>query len=413
MTMHLHTLLGAAIVFILNAALLRAEDWPQWGGPNRNNLSPEKGLLKSWPASGPKRVWLYKNAGDGYSSPAIVSGKLFTVGTRDDREILIALNVADGSELWNTPIGTVRRDERGHGPRGTPTVDGDRVYGLSGRGELICAQVADGKVLWKKSMSELGGSAPNWGYSESVLIDGDNVLCTPGGSKGAIAALDKQTGALHWQTSDFKDPAHYSSIISITHNGSPQYVQLTGKSVVGVAPTDGKVLWRTDFPGRVAVVPTPIYSEGFVYVTAGYGVGCKLVKLGANNEVNTVYENRVMVNHHGGVVLVDGHVYGFSDSGGWLCQDFKTGEKVWSSTKLGKGAVTFADGMLYCVDENSGTVALVEASPKQWTEKSRFTPEPRTSIHTRDNKVWTHPVISNGKLYLRDQDLIHCYEIKG
>jgi outer membrane protein assembly factor BamB len=388
-------------------------DWPQWRGPDRTDVSKETGLLKSWPAEGPKRAWVFKNAGDGYSGPAIVAGKLFTMGTRDDQEILIALNVTDGSELWIAPIGAVRRDERGHGSRGTPTVDGDRVYGLSGRGDLVCAQVSDGKVLWRKTMSELGGKVPGWGFTESVLVDGDNVICTPGGPKGTIAALDKKTGDLRWQSTDFTDPSDHSSIIPIVHNGVRQYVQLTQKTLVAVAPKDGKVLWKAAFPGKVAVVPTPIYNDGCVYATAGYGVGCMLVKIGDNNEVTTVYQNNLMQNHHGGVVLVDGHLYGYSDSAGWLCQNFKTGEQVWSSKKLGKGAVTYADGMLYCLDESKGTVALVETSPKEWIEKSRFILEPRTAIRTKDNRVWTHPVISNGKLFLRDQDLIYCYDIKN
>lgn len=402
-----------AFTSLIGSAWAANFDWPQWRGPDRTDISKETGLLKSWPEGGPKRVWLVKNAGDGYSAPAIVAGKLFTMGTRNDQEILIALNANTGSEVWIAPFGAATRDRRGNGPRGTPTVDGDRLYGMSGRGELVCAQVSDGKVLWKKTMAELGGSVPSWGFTESVLVDGDNVICTPGGPKGTIAALDKKTGELRWQSADFTDRSDHASIIAITHNGGRQYVQLTQKTLVGVSPKDGKVLWKAAFPlGRTAVIPTPIYSDGCVYVTAGYGAGCMLVKIRDNNDVTTVYENKVMQNHHGGVVLVDGNLYGYSDSAGWLCQNFKTGEQVWASKNLGKGAVTYADDMLYCVEENTGTVALVEASPKEWVEKSRFTPEPRTTIRTQDNKVWTHPVISNGKLYLRDQDLIYCYDVK-
>lgn len=408
-------LLAALASFTLSTISLRAADWPQWRGPDRTDISSEKGLLKSWPEGGPKRVWLFKNAGDGYSGPAIVAGKLYTMGTRDDQEMLLALNANDGSELWSAPIGPVRRDDRGHGPRGTPSVDGERVYGMTGRGDVFCAQTADGKVVWKKSMSELGGSVPGWGFTESVLVDGDNVICTPGGRKGAIAALDKKSGELRWQSAEFTDPSDHSSIIPIVHNGVRQYVQLTKASLAAVSPKDGKLLWKAEFPGRgaAAVIPTPIYSEGCVFATAGYRVGCMLVKISDHNEVLTVYQNPLMQNQHGGVVLLGGHLYGYSDSAGWLCQNFKTGEQVWASKNLGKGALTYADGMLYCVEESRGTVALVEASPKGWNEKGRFTLEPRTTIRTRDNRVWTHPVISNGKLYLRDQDLIFCYDVKG
>ncbi|MBM3833757.1 MAG: polyvinylalcohol dehydrogenase [Verrucomicrobia bacterium] len=415
--MNARTLLfGAVASLTFSITTLEAADWPQWRGPDRTGLSSEKGLLKAWPEGGPKQVWIFKNAGDGYSSPAIVAGKLYTMGTRNDEEILIALNVANGSELWIAPMGPVRRDDRGHGPRGTPTVDGDRLYGLSGRGDLVCAQIADGKVLWKKTMSELGGRVPSWGFAESVLVDGDNVICTPGGPQGTIAALDKKTGTVRWQTTELTDFAAHPSIIPATHNGVRQYIQLTKQTLAGVAPKDGKVLWKAPFPGGSvpAVIPTPIYGDGHVFATAGYRVGCELVKIADNSSgASIVYENKTMQNQHGGGVLVEGRIFGHSDSAGWLCLNFKTGEQVWASRNFGKGAVTYADGMLYCVEENRGTVALVEASAKGWTEKGRFTPEPRTTIRTRDNKVWTHPVVSNGKLFLRDQDLIYCYDVKG
>jgi len=388
-------------------------DWPQWRGPDRTDVSREDGLLKEWPSGGPKRLWLFKNAGNGYSGPAIVNGKLFTMGTRDGAEIMIALNADTGEELWSAPIGPIVNFDRGGGPRGTPAVDGECIYGLGGQGRLICAAVADGKVLWRVSLADLGGKTPNWGYSESVLVDGDRVICTPGGAKGAIAALDKATGKVIWQSKEFTDPAHYSSAIVGEHNGTRQYIQLTEQHVAGVSANDGKLLWKSPFPGRVAVVPTPILHDGCVYVTAGYGVGCKLVKLGADNQVSDVYDNKEMKNHHGGVVLVGDYLYGYSDGPGWMCQEFRTGKEVWSEKKaLGKGAVSCADGMLYCLDENSGTVALADASPKAWKEHGRFKLDQQSKIRDSQGRFWTHPVISNGKLYLRDQDLVFCYDVK-
>ncbi len=388
-------------------------DWPQWRGPDRTDVSPETGLLKEWPAGGPKRIWLYKNAGNGYSGPAILNGKLFTMGTRDGAEIMVALNASTGEELWTASIGPMVKFDRGGGPRGTPTVDGERIYGLGGQGSLVCASAADGKVIWRVAMADLGGKTPGWGYSESVLVDGDKVVCTPGGSKGAIAALDKATGKLIWQSKELTDPAHYASIIIAEHNGTRQYVQLTEQHVVGVSANDGKLLWKSPFPGRVAVVPTPIFHDDCVYVTAGYNAGCKLVQLGANDQVSDVYENKEMVNHHGGVVRVGDYLYGYSERGGWLCQEFKTGKQIWSEKNaLGKGAVSCADGMLYCLDESSGTVALVEASPSGWKERGRFKLDPQTTIRDSQGRIWTHPVISNGRLFLRDQDLISCYDLK-
>ena len=389
-------------------------DWPQWRGPDRTDVSKETGLLKKWPAEGPKRLWLFENAGSGYSGPAIANGKYFTIGTRDNSECVLALDANTGKELWIAKLGGELENRWGGGPRGTPTVDGDRVYALSGKGDLACINVADGKVMWTASLTEMGGKTPNWGYTESVLVDGDKVVCTPGGSKGAMAALNKTNGKVIWRASDFQDDAQYASIVPADIHGQRQYIQLTMKHVVGIAAKDGKQLWSSDWPGKTAVIPTPIYRDSHVYVTAGYGVGCKLVKIEPGNKVTTVYENKVMKNHHGGVILVDDHLYGYSDGPGWVCQDFKTGNEVWAErNKLGKGAIACADGMLYCLDEGKGTVVLIEASPKGWNEHGRFTLEPQTKIRSPQGRIWTHPVISNGKLYLRDQDLIYCYDIKA
>jgi outer membrane protein assembly factor BamB len=389
-------------------------DWPQWRGPDRTDVSKETGLLKLWPAEGPKRAWLYENAGEGYAGPAIADGKLFTMGTRDESECLLAIDASNGKELWTAKIGSVFRERRGNGPRGTPAVDEDRIYAMSGEGIVVCAGVADGKIVWQQSMTELGGAVPHWGYTESVLVDGHQVICTPGGAKGTLVALEKKTGKLLWQSAEFTDPAHYSSVVAADINGARQYVQITERSVVGIAPKDGKLLWKSDFPGRTAVIPTPIVKDNHVYVTAGYGAGCKLIKIGPGNEESDVYKNTVMKNHHGGVILVGDHLYGHSDGSGWVCQNFKTGEEVWSERNaLGKGAIAYADGRLYCLDEGSGAVVLIEASPNGWKEHGRFKLEPQTKIRPQQGRVWTHPVISNGRLYLRDQDLIYCFDVKA
>jgi outer membrane protein assembly factor BamB len=396
-----------------SAAALGANfDWPQWRGPNRDDVSKETGLLKSWPEGGPQKLWSFENAGNGYSGPAIAGGKLFTLGTRENAEVLIALDANTGKELWTAGLGPILENGWGGGPRGTPTVDGDKVFALSGKGNLACINIADGKVVWEKTMKSLGGNTPGWGYTESVLVDGDRVVCTPGGAQGALAAFNKKTGDVLWRSTEFKDGAQYSSIIPAKINGKDTYVQLTMQNIVGISAKDGQQLWKSPFPGKTAVIPTPIVKDNFVYVTAGYGAGCKQIKVNTDNSVETVYENKVMKNHHGGVILVGEHLYGHSDGSGWVCQNFKTGEEVWSNRGFGKGAVAYADGMLYCMDENGGNVVLAEASPAGWKEHSRFKLDPQSKIRNPQGRIWTHPVISNGKLYLRDQDLLHCYEIK-
>jgi outer membrane protein assembly factor BamB len=341
-----------------------ADNWPQWRGADRSDVSKEAGLLKAWPAGGPKRVWMNKDAGLGYAGFAVVGDTLYTMGLRGEAEHLIALNVKDGSQKWSTVIGPVLKNGWGDGPRGTPTVDGEHVYALSGQGHVLCAKAADGAAVWKATMADLGGKTPIWGYTESVLVDADKVLCTPGGAKGAVAALDKLTGKVVWQSKGFTEPAQYSSIVPADVGGKRQYVQLTMSKVVGLDPATGGVLWTSDWPGKTAVIPTPIVHGDHVYVTSGYGVGCKLIKLEDGTKPSDVYQNTVMVNHHGGVVLVGDHLYGHSDKGGWTCQEFKTGKQVWAEPKkLGKGALTAADGMLVLQDEKAGQVVLIEASP--------------------------------------------------
>ncbi|HSH94586.1 MAG TPA: PQQ-binding-like beta-propeller repeat protein [Roseimicrobium sp.] len=402
------------VVAGLSFSLLHAADWPQWRGPDRTDISKETGLLKTWPATGPKQLWVFKDAGFGYSGYSVAAGKLFTMGAKEDGEYLIAVDAVKGTQLWTAKMGSVLRNGWGDGPRGTPTVDGDRVYALGGDGTLVCVKVADGKEAWRTTMASLGGKVPGWGYTESVIVDGKNVICTPGGPQGALAAFDKVSGKVAWRSTDFTDGAQYASIIAINHNGARQLVQLTMKSLVGIDAATGKTLWKSEWPGQTAVIPTPIFADGSVYIASGYGVGCKLVKIGPGNAVSDVYMNKVMKNHHGGVVLVDGHLYGFSDGSGWVCQNLKTGDEVWAEKgKLGKGAISYADGMLYLLEENSGQVVLIEASSKGWSEKGRFKLDPQTLQRNPKGKIWTHPVIANGKLYLRDQELLHCYDVKG
>lgn len=391
-------------------------DWPQWRGANRDDRSTETGLLKEWPADGPKKVWMNENAGLGYSGYAIVEGTIYTLGARDAVEYVIAIDATTGKEKWNAEAGPLLTNGWGDGPRSTPTVSGGKVYAMSGKGHLSCFNAADGKQVWKVTMEELGGKVPGWGYTESPLVDGNLVVCTPGGAQGSLAAFDKNTGKKVWQSAEWTDPAQYSSIIAADHNDAHQFIQLTMQSVGAVNAKDGSLLWKVPFPGKTAVIPTPIFHDGQVFVCAGYGVGAKLIKIGAGNKAEDINPemNTAMINHHGGVVLVDGFLYGYSDKGGWTCLEFKTGAVKWQEQKaLGKGAIHYADGKLYLLEEGSGTVALIDASPEGFKEHGRFKLAPQTTQRNPKGKVWTHPVVANGKLYLRDQELLFCFDVKG
>jgi outer membrane protein assembly factor BamB len=394
-----------------------AADWPQWRGPDRTDVSKETGLLKSWPKDGPALLWTYDQAGDGFAGLAIVGNVLYTMGSENDKEYAYALDLKTRKKLWNTEIDAKFSDERGEGPRTTPTVSGDFVFTVGCKGTVTCLDKATGDKKWSVSMEkDLGGKAPNWGYSESPLVDGDQVIVSPGGSKGGIAALNKKTGAVIWQCKDLKDGAGHASAIVADVQGVHQYIQTTSKGVAGVDAKTGDLLWyypESNF--KVAVIPTPIYKDGFVYATSGYGAGCDLLKLtkeGGKFKAEKEYANKNMVNHHGGVVLVGDYLYGYSDGKGWVCQNFKTGEVVWSDKSLGKGSVTCADDHLYCYDESTGTCVLAEASPKGWKETGRFKIPQETKIPRKQGKIWTHPVVANGKLYLRDHDLIFCYNVQ-
>ena len=407
------SLFASVICFAgLGSTFLPAGDWPQWRGADGSDVLQETGLLKEWARTGTKQLWLNENAGLGYSGFSIADGKLFTMGARGSSEFLICLDAGAGKELWHVELGPMLDNGWGDGPRGTPSVDGERVYAMGGTGSLVCAQVSDGKSLWRAMMSDLGGKKPNWGYCESVTVDGPRVVCTPGGGEGSIAALDKLTGDVLWRSTDLTNGAQYASIVPTVINDKPQYLQLFQDTVAAVSREDGKLLWKADWPGKTAVIPTPICRDGHVFITSGYGVGCSLVKIDADDKPHEAYFNKNMKNHHGGVILVGDHVYGYSDGFGWMCLDFKTGEIVWSEKNaLGKGCLTCADGMLYCVDEQDATVVLAEASPAGWKEHGRFDLAPLTTKRKPKGKVWTHPVVSNGKLYLRDQELLFCFDV--
>lgn len=399
-------------------------NWPQWRGDNHDNVSTEKDLLKSWPKDGPKLLWTFTDAGIGYSGPAIVGDRLYIMGADDNNDFVLALDVGKGEKVWSTPIGADVQNPYGSGPRGTPTVDGDRVYAISPGGELVCLKTDTGKKVWAASLIGMGGGRPNWNYSESPLVDGEQVICTPGGSRGTMAALNKKTGQVLWRSKGLTDPAGYSSAVPVTVGGVRQYVQLTMKGVAGVAAKDGRLLWY--YPNKkykVAVIPSPIVHDNYVYAAAGYSAGAVLLKLTPDSngtKAKQLYNEdamRLMDNKHEGVVRVGDYVYGWSDNGkAWLCQEMKTGKEMWRSKKLGPGSLTCADGQLYCYSEHDGTMVLIDASPEGWKEKGRFT-IPQHSKATPpsrrpSDRVWTYPVIANGRLYLRDQELIFCYQVK-
>ena len=410
---------GSLVVADVRKAADRAAspfDWPQWQGPDRTAISHETGLLKKWPKDGPKLVWKAEELGGGYSAPAIAAGRIFGLSFRGQDEVVWALDEKTGKELWKTRIAEAKRAPGPQGPegsRGTPSVDGDVLYALGENGDLVCLETATGKERWHKNLiSDFGGTIPRWGYSESPLVDGDKVIVTPGANDATLVALDKKTGETIWKDQVPEGgTAHYSSVIAADVDGQREYIQFLQKGVVGVSAKDGSPLWHFDQPAnRVSNISTPIYSDHSVFAASAYGAGGALAKIGNGSKAEVVYATKKMKNHHGGMVLVDGYLYGENGGNGetpyLVCLDFKTGKVMWEEAKAGKGAIAYADGCLYYRDEN-GPMVLVEASPKKYVELSRFSQPERSKA-----KAWSHPVIANGKLYLRDQNVLFCYDVK-
>lgn len=393
-----------------NAVPSGPSDWPQWRGPERNGLSKDTGLLKQWPSSGPQQVWSISGLGEGYGSIAIRGDRIFAQGTRGSVSMVFCLNRADGKTVWSTALGPKLNEGRGNGPRSTPTVDGDRVYALTENGDLACLNARDGSPLWRKNiLKEFGGSNPGWLISESPLIDGDRVIVAPGGRGAGIVALDKATGREVWRTKDLSDEAAYSSAIAADVGGVRTIMNFTSRAAVGVRASDGKLMWSHSSPAnRTANCATPVFADNKVFFTSSYGTGGALLGLSAQNgevKAQELYFTRDMKNHHGGVVLVNGYLYGFSDSI-LTCIDFATGNKMWASRSVGKGSLTYADGMLYLLSENN-VVGLAEANPKAYVEKSRFT------IPDQGWPSWAYPVVIGGKLYIRNQGTLTAYDVRA
>jgi outer membrane protein assembly factor BamB len=390
-----------------DAAAQGAAEWPQWRGPNRDGVSKETGLLKQWPEAGPPLVWKVTGAGRGYSSFSASKGRLYTMGLRGEREFVVALDFKTGKEVWATPHGSAFRNDRGDGPRGTPTVDGDRVYALGGSGDLSALDAATGKIVWTMNVfQKFGGSNITWGISESPLVIGEKLLVNAGGPGASIVALNKKDGSLIWKSQS--DRAGYSSGVPVNVGGKTQVVFFTHTRGLGLDLETGALLW--DYPkaaNNVANAATPVVRGNRVWISSDYGNGGGLVEIKPGEKgvtASEVYFTKEMRNHHSSSVLVGDYLYGFS--GGILtAMKFDTGEIAWKDRSVGKGAVIYADGLLYLLSEN-GVVGLAEATPEGYRERGRFR-IPQDSLPT-----WAHPIVAGGHLFLRDQDTVYAYDLR-
>jgi len=403
----LFLLAGASCALLLAGLPARAQtngEWPQWRGANRDGVSQETGLLKQWPEGGPPLAWKAQGAGTGYSSLAVSKGRVYTMGLRGDKEYVIAFDAQTGKELWATAHGTAYRDSRGDGPRGTPTVDGDRVYSLGGGGDLSAVDAKSGKLLWQMNvLQKFGGSNITWGISESPLVVGEKLLVNPGGEGASVVALNKKDGSLIWKSQS--DRAGYSSAIPLQVGGKTQVIFFTNNRGIGLDLETGKLLWEySKAANNVANAATPVARGNRVWISSDYGTGGGLVELKPDGTAAEVYFTKEMKNHHSTAILVGDHLYGFS-SNILTAMRFDTGEVAWKDRSVGKGSLVYADGHLYAFSEN-GVVGLVEATPAGYREKGRF------RIQQGSLPTWTHPVVAGGRLYIRDQDTIYAYDVR-
>ncbi len=407
-------LVGLGLVAI-TSHLATAEDWPQWRGPNRDGTSKETGLLKEWPEGGPKLLWAVSNVGDGYATPAVVGEHIYLVGNEGmDDESLHALSVADGKRIWSAKLGKVGPNDQNMnypGGRSTPAIDGELIYVLGSDGDMSCVG-KDGKVRWQKNLrSEFGGKPGKWAYSESPLVDGDLVICTPGGAQATIVAFNKKSGDVVWKSAAGDDEAAYSSPVVAEIGGKRQYVQFLQKGLVGVDAKNGKLLWRWDKPaqGSPANIPTPVVWGDYIFTGSNRGGG-GVIQIKAQDDAFKVeerfFDKKVPVGI-GGAVRVGEHLYGAGQS--MLCLEFKTGKLLWEQRSLPAPAVCVADERIYLHGDN-GDVALLEVNPTAYVEKGRFTPPDQPNRGR--SKAWTHPVVANGRLYIRDFGKLWCYDVK-
>ena len=414
------SLLVASVLTPVSSAAGPGE-WPHWRGPNRDGKSPDTGLLKQWPDGGPKKLWQVDFIGKGYSTVTVANGMVYTTGDAGGKSestgrrrprvsggslVLFAFNM-DGKLQWKQTIDKAWTRSVS-GARSTPTIDGDRLYLLSGNGVIACRSAKTGAEKWTRNTRDFGGRSGGWGYAESILILGKLAVVKPGGSK-CIVALDKMTGKTVWTSSGFSAGPEYSSCLPITFNGKSCITTGTRSGIVGVDPANGKLLFSNDWSSNnTANCPDPAYADGHVFWANGYGKGGVCLKLktsGGKLDADQAWTTRDMVTHHGGYVIHEGHIYG-NHSGGWACLDLKTGEKKWSERGVGKGSLCWADGMLFLFGESGGKAGLATCSPSGMEMKGTFSVE-------GSGPSWAHPVVIGGRLYLRYDKNLYCFDVKG
>ena len=410
----LHSWMTALTAVLLFSCVAFAESkdasWPAFNGVNHDNISPDKGLLKSWPEDGPKQLWSYDKCGKGYVGVTVADGMVFTAGDLAGKNTITALDLS-GKMLWQAENGKSWTGSY-PGQRSSPVYSDGMVYQINVIGILTAFDAKTGKEAWSFNFKgpETKGAAGSWGFAESVTIDGNNLICMPGGKNVLCVALDKKTGKKVWASESTGDNASYCSGILVEHKGKKVLLTMSAKYAVGIDPKTGKLLFKFAYETPYDVhATTPVYLDGYVYITSGYGTEDKCFKLNdALSSATEVWSEKNIDNHHGGVVMLDGYIYGIGDKyKGLSCVEMKTGKKVWNEKSVSKGSITYADGMLYCLSEK-GNVTLAAASSKGFQGSGKF----KFNSAGKD-PFWNHPVVVGGKLFLRHENDLMVFDVKN
>ncbi len=390
----------------------------EWRGPNRTGVYSESGLLKEWPAEGPKMLWHIDSLPTGYSSVAIAHNTVYITGLKDSMDYLLALDM-NGKSKWEVPYGR-GWDVSFTDTRCTPTIEDDRIYLSSGKGDVACVNALSGEINWQVKASEkFEGEFGTWGISESLLLWNDLVFYTPCGNKTAMVAFNKMTGETVWESKSINDKPGYVSPLLINRNGKEQIVTVTENNAIGVDPSNGNIDWQFDYGSYAAGqwkaninTNTPLYHDGKIFLTNGYDHHTVMLDLSEDaKSVQVAYVDSLLDVHHGGAVHIEGYIYGANwinnRNGNWVCMEWETGKKMYETEWENKGSIISADGMLFCYDEKDGNVALVKADPKEFKVISSF------KVPYGKGPYWAHMVINEGVLYVRHAKALMAYSIKG
>jgi outer membrane protein assembly factor BamB len=409
-------IISVFLIGLLTTSLSFADDWPQWRGPERNGVSQEKNLLKSWPTDGPELLWSKEDLGKGFSSVSIAKGRLYITGIIDDQEMLTALDL-NGNIQWQTIYGPIWEDTYPEA-RSTPTVDGDQIFVISGMGNAVCIDVSSGKIKWSVDLiDDFDSEIHRYGIAESPLVIDNKIICSPGGKDASVVALDKNNGGLIWQSKTLSEMANYCSPVLITRGNKKIIATQLAESFVGLDAANGSLLWRDKYEDyqddpKDLNINSPLYHDGSVFVTSGYDNPSAMYKLSDDGtSINRKWVSQTLDVHIGGIVRVDNYIYGANwednKNGNWVCLDWNTGKVMYEKKWYTKGSIITADGMLYCYEEKNGNFALVKATPQNFDIVSSF------KIPQGRGPHWGHPSISDGRLYVRHGDALMVYDIKS